>query len=65
MAALGRALKDRGYKFGLHASPGRKTCAMTYDRYPGSGPGSFGREELDARTLSNAWPWPWSLPGGR
>lgn len=53
MAAVGRALKERGFKFGLYASPGRKTCAMIYDRYPGIDLGSFGREELDARTFAD------------
>lgn len=52
MAALGRELKARGFKFGLYASPGRKTCAMIYDRYPGRGLGSFGSEELDAQLFA-------------
>ena len=53
MAALGRELKARGFRFGLYASPGRKTCAMIYDRYPGHDLGSFGREELDAQTFAD------------
>ncbi len=53
MAALGEELKARGFKFGLYGSPGRKTCAMIYDRYPGRGLGSFGREELDAQTFAD------------
>ena len=53
MAALGEELKNRGFKFGLYGSPGRKTCAMIYDRYPGRGLGSFGREELDAQTFAD------------
>ncbi|MFB9165024.1 glycoside hydrolase family 27 protein [Arthrobacter psychrochitiniphilus] len=52
MAALGQELKARGFKFGLYASPGRKTCAMIYDRYPGRDLGSFNREELDAQTFA-------------
>ncbi len=53
MAALGQELKARGFKFGLYASPGRKTCAMIYDRYPGRDLGSFNREELDAQTFAD------------
>ncbi|MBT2594030.1 glycoside hydrolase family 27 protein [Arthrobacter sp. ISL-72] len=54
MQALGAELKSRGFKFGLYGSPGRKTCAMIYDRYPGRGLGSYGREDLDAETFA-AW----------
>ncbi|MDJ0313459.1 glycoside hydrolase family 27 protein [Arthrobacter sp. H35-D1] len=54
MQWIGEQLKERGFKFGLYASPGRKTCAMIYDRYPGHDLGSFGREQLDADTFA-AW----------
>lgn len=54
MAALGEQIHARGLKFGLYLSPGRKTCAMIYDHYPGEQLGSFGREQLDADTLA-AW----------
>lgn len=52
MAALGEEIHARGLKFGLYLSPGRKTCAMIYDRYPGDHLGSFGREHLDADTFA-------------
>ena len=45
MAALGEEIHARGLKFGLYASPGRKTCAMIYDRYPGDHLGSLGHEQ--------------------
>ena len=54
MAALGEEIHARGLKFGLYASPGRKTCAMIYDRYRGEGLGSFGHEQLDADSMA-AW----------
>lgn len=53
MAALGDEIHARGLKFGLYLSPGRKTCAMIYDRYPGEELGSFGREQLDIDTLAD------------
>lgn len=52
MKSLGDQLKQRGFRFGLYGSPGRKTCAMIYDRYPGRDLGSYGREELDAQTFA-------------
>lgn len=52
MAALAEEIHARGLKFGLYLSPGRRTCAMIYDRYPGEQLGSFGRETLDADTLA-------------
>ena len=45
MAALGEEIHARGLKFGLYASPGRKTCAKIYDRYPSDHLGSL-RHEL-------------------
>lgn len=54
MRWLGEQLKSRGFKFGLYASPGRKTCAMIYDRYPGHDLGSYGHELEDARSFA-AW----------
>ena len=53
MPWMGEQLKERGFKFGLYGSPGRKTCAMIYDRYPGHDLGSFGREQLDADTFAD------------
>ncbi|WP_207344313.1 glycoside hydrolase family 27 protein [Arthrobacter sp. E3] len=53
MRWIGEQLKERGFKFGLYGSPGRKTCAMIYDRYPGHDLGSFGREQLDANTFAD------------
>ncbi len=53
MAWLGDQLRSRGLAFGLYASPGRKTCAMIYDRYPGVDLGSFGREQLDADSFAS------------
>ena len=44
MAALGQEIHARGLKFGLYASPGRKTCAKIYDRYPSDHLGSLGHE---------------------
>lgn len=41
MAALGEHIHSLGLKFGMYASPGRQTCAMIYDRYPGTELGSF------------------------
>ena len=52
MAALGEEIHKRGLKFGLYASPGRKTCAMIYDRYPGDHLGSLGYEQQDADTMA-------------
>ncbi|SDB92775.1 alpha-galactosidase [Sanguibacter gelidistatuariae] len=52
MAALGEEIHARGLRFGLYLAPGRKTCAMIYDRYPAREIGSFGHEELDAATLA-------------
>ncbi len=52
MAALGEQIHARGLKFGLYLAPGRKTCAMIYDRYPARDIGSFGYEDLDATTLA-------------
>lgn len=53
MLALGEEIHARGLKFGLYASPGRRTCAMIYDRYPGHDLGSFGHEILDAETMAD------------
>lgn len=53
MKWLGEQLKAKGFRFGLYGSPGRKTCAMIYDRYPGRDLGSFGREELDSQTFAD------------
>lgn len=53
MARLGREIHARGLKFGLYLSPGRKTCAMIYDRYRGVGLGSFGHEQQDADSLAD------------
>ncbi len=44
MKWLGGELKALGFNFGLYGSPGRKTCAMIYDRHPGRDLGSYGRE---------------------
>lgn len=52
MAALGEQIHARGLKFGLYLAPGRKTCAMIYDRYPAREIGSFGHEQRDAQTLA-------------
>lgn len=52
MAALGAQLHARGLKFGLYLSPGRRTCAMIYDGYPGEELGSFGHEQQDADMLA-------------
>lgn len=52
MAALGEQIHARGLKFGLYLAPGRKTCAMIYDRYPARDIGSFGYEDLDAHSLA-------------
>lgn len=53
MAWLGDQLRSRGFKFGLYASPGRKTCAMIYDRYPGKDLGSYGHEFEDAQSFAD------------
>ncbi len=52
MERLGQEIHDRGLKFGLYLSPGRKTCAMIYDRYPGKDLGSYGFEQQDADLLA-------------
>ena len=52
MAALGEEIHARGLKFGLYASPGRKTCARIYDRYPSDHLGSLGHEQTDADTMA-------------
>lgn len=52
MAALGEQIHARGLQFGLYLAPGRKTCAMIYDRYPARDIGSFGYEQQDADTLA-------------
>ena len=46
--ALADYVHARGLKFGLYSSPGTDTCAMYYDKYPGTGLGSFGHEQQDA-----------------
>ena len=53
MAALGEEIHARGLKFGLYASPGSKTCAMIYDRYPGDHLGSLGDGQTDAGTMAH------------
>ncbi|WP_198169880.1 alpha-galactosidase [Agromyces laixinhei] len=52
MAALGEEIHARGLKFGMYLAPGRKTCAMIYDRYHGEALGSFGHEQEDLETLA-------------
>lgn len=52
MEKLGQKIHDRGLKFGLYLSPGHKTCAMIYDRYPAKDLGSFGFEQQDADLLA-------------
>lgn len=53
MARLGEQIHARGLKFGLYLAPGRKTCAMIYDRCPAHGIGSFGHEQRDADTIAS------------
>lgn len=53
MSHLASEIHARNLKFGLYLSPGRKTCAMIYDRYPGANLGSFGTEQQDADTLAD------------
>ena len=53
MEKLGQEIHDRRLKFGLYLSPGRKTCAMIYDRYPAKDLGSFGFEQRDADLLAS------------
>lgn len=50
--ALAEHVHGLGLKFGLYACPGSKTCAMTYDDYPGTALGSLGHERQDARTFA-------------
>ncbi len=52
MKALADYVHAKGLKFGLYLSPGSKTCAMQWDKYPGSGLGSFGHERQDAEMLA-------------
>jgi alpha-galactosidase len=53
IAALATYVHDRGLLFGIYSSPGKDTCAMRYDDYPGSGLGSFGHEEQDAALFAS------------
>lgn len=53
MKALGDYVHDKGLKFGLYLVPGSKTCAMTWDKYPAEGIGSFGHERQDAEMLED------------
>lgn len=52
MAALGEQIHARGLKYGPYLSPGRKTCAMLYDKYPARDIGSFDHEQLDIATFA-------------
>lgn len=52
--ALASYVRSKGLKFGLYGSPGTRTCAMIYDKYPGVGLGSKGHEQQDADTWA-AW----------
>jgi hypothetical protein len=52
--ALAGYVHARGLKFGLYAVPGSETCAMFWDKYPGTGIGSYGHEATDAKTFA-AW----------
>lgn len=54
IAALASYVRSKGLKFGLYGSPGTRTCAMIYDKYPGTGLGSKGHEQQDADTWA-AW----------
>ncbi|PRY50936.1 alpha-galactosidase [Knoellia remsis] len=51
--ALADYVHARGLKFGIYGSPGTDTCAMYWDGYPGKNLGSYGYEELDARTFAS------------
>lgn len=51
--ALAKEIHDRGLKFGLYLSPGKRTCAMIYDRYPGEQLGSLGYEDRDVQTFAD------------
>ncbi|WP_022909438.1 glycoside hydrolase family 27 protein [Aestuariimicrobium kwangyangense] len=44
---LADQVHQRGLKLGMYLAPGRATCAMIYDAYPGEGLGSFGHEADD------------------
>ena len=51
---LADQIHQRGLKLGMYLTPGRATCAMIYDAYPGEGLGSFGHERDDLDTYT-AW----------
>lgn len=50
---LADQVHQRGLKLGMYLSPGRATCAMIYDAYPGEGLGSFGHEQDDLDTYAS------------
>lgn len=49
---LADQIHARGLKLGMYLTPGRATCAMIYDAYPGEGLGSFGHERDDLDTYT-------------
>lgn len=51
MKALADYIHSRGLKAGIYATPGRRTCANIWNKYPGQ-LGSMGHEEQDARTFA-------------
>lgn len=50
--ALAEYVHDLELDFGLYLAPGTKTCAMTYDDYPGEQLGSLGHETDDAQLIA-------------
>jgi alpha-galactosidase len=53
MKALADYVHERGLKFGIYSVPGSRTCAMTWDDYPGENLGSLGHEAQDARMFAS------------
>lgn len=51
MKALADYIHSKGLKAGIYATPGTRTCANIWDKYPGK-LGSLGHEQQDANTFA-------------
>lgn len=53
MKALGDYIHSKGLKFGIYGDRGLRTCHHYYSGPVGSGSGSYGKEERDAKTFAS------------
>lgn len=53
MKALGDYIHSKGLKFGVYGDRGLRTCHHYYSGPIGSGSGSYGKEEMDAKTFAS------------